>query len=59
VTAQAGSPYASALDVMRRRVAARFPLEAFNKARAVVDPKGVLTSTRLDTLLPREKQREK
>ena len=42
---------AARLGAMRARLAARFPLEAFARARGELDPKNILGSPALDELL--------
>lgn len=42
---------AAALEEMRARVQRRYPAEAFNAARARLDPKNILGNELVDTLL--------
>lgn len=45
---------AQELQAVRQRLAARYPLAAFNVARRRLDPKNVLGSPMVDALLPRD-----
>jgi len=44
--------YARELAVLRARLAGRFPLEALEAGRQRLDPKRILTSDRMDAMLP-------
>ena len=41
-------------DIVRRRIAARFPVKEFNRARLSLDPKGILSNHIIDDLFPHD-----